>query len=97
MNAVSVMVFAGLILSVWAVFSIDVPLIPKIPCSFSDKTIEGMNRAFLALAYSYIAGAIIYGMTVKYPYYLNKRRLVPVINAKVKKLGGTMEGALSHA
>ena len=91
MNAVSVMVFAGLILSAWAVFSIDVPLIPKIPCRFSDKTIEGMNRAFLALAYSYIAGAIIYGMTVKYPYYLNKRRLAPVINAKVKKLGGMLD------
>ena len=90
MNAVSVMLFAGLLLSVWAVFSIDIPLIPKIPCSFSDKTIEGMNRAFLALAYSYIAGVIIYGMTVKYPYYLNKQRLAPVINAKVKKLGNML-------
>jgi hypothetical protein len=78
MNAVSVMLFAGLILSAWAVFSIDIPLISKIPCSYSDKTIEGWNRAFLALAYSYIAGAIIYGMTVKCPYYLNKRRLAPV-------------------
>ena len=87
MNAVSVLLFAGLLLSVWAVFSIDIPLISKIPCSFSDKTIEGWNRAFLALAYSYIAGVIIYGMTVKYPYYLNKRRLAPVINAKVKNIG----------
>ena len=68
MNAVSTMLFTGLLLSFWAVLSIDIPLIPKIPCSFSDKTIEGLNRAFLALAYSYIAGAIIYGMTVKYPY-----------------------------
>lgn len=91
MNAVSVMVFAGLILSVWAVFSIDIPLISKIPCSFSDRTIEGWNRAFLALAYSYIAGAIIYGMTVKYPYYLNKRRLAPVINAKVERLGSMLD------
>ena len=90
MNAVSVMLFAGLLLSVWAVFSIDIPLISKIPCSISDKTIEGWNRAFLALAYSYIAGVIIYGMTVKYPYYLNKRRLVPVINAKVEQLGGML-------
>ena len=81
------MLFAGLLLSAWAVFSIDIPLIPKIPCSFSDKTIEGLNRAFLALAYSYIAGVIIYGMTVKYPYCLNKKRLVPVINAKVKNIG----------
>lgn len=91
MNAVSVMLFAGLLLSVWAVFSIDIPLISKIPCSFSDKTIEGWNRAFLALAYSYIAGAIIYGMTVKYPYYLNKRRLAPVINAKVERLGSMLD------
>lgn len=91
MNAVSAMLFVGVILSVWAVFSIDVPLIPKISCSFSDKTIEGLNRAFLALAYSYIAGAIIYGMTVKYPYYMNKRRLTPVINAKVERLGSMLD------
>ena len=91
MNAVSVMAFAGLVLSAWAVFSIDIQLIPKIPCGFSDRTIEGMNRAFLALAYSYIAGAIIYGMTVKYPCYLNKRRLTPVINAKVEKLGSMLD------
>lgn len=90
MNAVSTMLFTGLLLSFWAVLSIDIPLIPKIPCSFSDKTIEGLNRAFLALAYSYIAGAIIYGMTVKYPYYLNKRRLIPVINAKVERLGSML-------
>ena len=64
-NAVSAMLLVGMLLSAWAVFSIDVPLIPKIPCSFSDNAIEGLNRAFLALAYSYIAGAIIYGMTVK--------------------------------
>lgn len=91
LNAVSVMLFIGMVLAVWAVFSIDIPLIPKVPCSFSDGTIEGLNRAFLALAYSYIAGAIIYGMTVKYPYYLNKRRLAPVINAKVEKLGNMLD------
>lgn len=91
LNAVSVMLFVGMVLAVWAVFSIDIPLIPKVPCSFSDETIEGLNRAFLALAYSYIAGSIIYGMTVKYPYYLNKRRLAPVINAKVEKLGNMLD------
>lgn len=91
LNAVSVMLFVGMVLAVWAVFSIDIPLIPKVPCSFSDETIDGLNRAFLALAYSYFAGAIIYGMTVKYPYYLNKRRLDPVIKAKVKKLGSMLD------
>ena len=90
LNAVSVMLFIGMVLAAWAVFSIDIPLIPKVPCCFSDETTEGLNRAYLALAYSYIAGAIIYGMTVKYPCYLNKRRMTPVINAKVEKLGSML-------
>ena len=91
LNAVSVILFIGMVLAVWAVFSIDIPLIPKVACSFTNETIEGLNRAYLALAYSYIAGAIIYGMTVKYPYYLNKRRLIPVINAKVSKIGNMLD------
>lgn len=91
LNAVSVMLFIGMVLAVWAVFSIDIPLIPKVPCSFSDETIEGLNRAYLALAYSYIAGVIIYGMTIKYPYYLNKRRLAPVIKAKIEKVGSMLD------
>lgn len=91
LNAVSVMLFLGMALAVWAVFSIDIPLITKVPCCFSDETIVGLNRAYLALAYSYIAGAIIYGMTVKYPCYLNKRRLTPVINAKIEKLGSMLD------
>lgn len=91
LNAVSVMLVIGLVLAVWAVFSIDLPLIPKVTCSFSDETIEGVNRAYLALAYSYIAGAIIYGMTAKYPSYLNKRRLAPVINVKIEKVGSMLD------
>lgn len=90
LNAVSVILFIGMVLAVWAVFSIDIPLILKVPCSFSDETIKGLNRAYLALAYSYIAGAIIYGMTVKYPYYLNKRRLAPVIRSKIERLGSML-------
>ena len=43
LNAVSVMLVIGLVLAVWAVLSIDIPLIPKVPCSFSDETIKGLN------------------------------------------------------
>ncbi|SEM53124.1 hypothetical protein SAMN04487902_101330 [Prevotella sp. ne3005] len=90
MNVVSVMLFVGSLLSVWAVFSIDIPLITKIPCSFSEEIIDGVNRACQALAYSYIAGVIIYWMTIKYPNYLNKRRLTPVIKVKVGNLGSML-------
>ena len=76
-----------LLLAAWAVLGIELEWIPKIACDFSDTTINGLNRAFLALAYSYIAGTVIYGMTVKYPEYCKKQRIAPVIKAKVENLG----------
>lgn len=39
------------------------------------------------MAFSYIAGAVIYGFTVKYSFFRNNRRLTPVINAKIKSIG----------
>jgi len=86
-NALSVILWSGLLLAAWAVLSIELEWIPKIPCDFSNTTINGLNRAFLALAYSYIAGAVIYGMTVKYPEYRKKQRIAPVIKAKIENLG----------
>ena len=79
--------FIGLAFSAWAIFSIEIPWIPKLPTFLSESVAEGWNRMFLALAYSYIAGAIIYFLTVKLPYWRNKRRLAPVINAKIKNIG----------
>lgn len=83
----SKMLWLGLLLAVWAVLSVELEWIPKIPCGLSETTVFGLNRAFLALAYSYIAGAVIYGMTVKYPIFRKKQRLTPVIQAKVKSIG----------
>lgn len=81
------LLFLGLAFSAWAVFSIEITWIPKVPTCMSESVAEGWNRMFLALAYSYIAGAIIYFLTVKLPYWRNKRRLAPVINAKIKNIG----------
>lgn len=86
-NTLSVTLWIGLLLAAWAVLSIELEWIPKISCDFSDTTINGLNRAFLALAYSYIAGAVIYGMTVKYPEYRKKQHIAPVIKAKIENLG----------
>lgn len=81
------MVWVGLFFAMWAILSIEMEWIPKIPCGLSETAANGWNRAFLALAYSYIAGAVIYGMTVKYPYYRNKQRLTPIIKVKVENIG----------
>jgi len=77
----------GLVFSAWAVFSIEIPWIPKVSICQSESLAEGWNRIFLALAYSYIAGAIIYFLTVKLPYWRNKKRLAPVIKVKIENIG----------
>lgn len=77
----------GLAFSVWAILSIEITWIPKISTCMSESVAEGWNKMFLALAYSYIAGAIIYFLTVKLPYWRNKQRLMPVINAKIRNIG----------
>lgn len=81
------MVWFGLLFAIWAILGIEMEWLPKIPCELSETAVNGWNRAFLTLAYSYIAGAVIYGMTVKYPYYRNKQRLTPIIKEKVENIG----------
>lgn len=80
----------GLILSAWAIFSIELPLIPAVGCNFSLQTIKGINNIFLALAYSYVAGVIVYWFTVKFPYIRNKYRLMPVIKNRIESIGNQL-------
>lgn len=77
----------GLLLSAWAVLSIELAWIPKVPSSLSVATATGINKVFLSLAYSYIAGVILYWFTVKFPFLVNKSRLAPVIRSKIKDIG----------
>ena len=83
----SKMIVIGLMLSAWAIFSIEIEWIPKIQCGMSEATAAGFNKVYLALAYSYIAGALIYWFTVRFPYLRNKRRLKPVIDDKIQSIG----------
>ena len=81
------MIVIGLMLSTWAIFSIDIEWISKIQCCVFEATEEGFNKVFLALAYSYIAGAFIYWLTVRFPCLRNKHRLTPVIGDKTQSIG----------
>ena len=81
------MIVLGLLLSAWAIFSIEIPWIPKLPTCMSESVAIGWNKVFLALAYSYVAGVIIYWLTVRFPYLRNKKRILPVVNAKIRNIG----------
>ena len=81
------MVRFGLLFAIWAILSIEMEWLPKIPCRLSETAVNGWNRAFLTLAYSYIAGAVIYGMTVKYPYsLLSTKKLISFFEIVVKSV-----------
>ena len=66
------MIPVGLILAVWAILCIELGLIPKIPVTYENFVILGLNRLFLNLAYSYITGLIVYLFAVKLPTLQNK-------------------------
>lgn len=77
----------GLGLSIWAILSIEVQLIPMISCNLSPTIIVGWNRVFLALSYSYIAGLIVYWLTVKLPFENKKKVVLPVVETRIRGLG----------
>lgn len=81
------LVLFGLLFSAWAIFSIEIKYIPTIPLIISTDNADGWNRFFLSLAYSYIAGVIVYWLTVKLPYSRNKKHLHPIIKIKIKNIG----------
>lgn len=90
----SKMVIMGLLLAIWAIFSIEITWIPKIPTNLSEQAATGWNRVFLALAYSYIAGVILYAFTVNFPSYLQHRKFRPVIKSKITSIGTQLHNML---
>lgn len=63
----SMMIPVGLIMSGWAVLSIEIGVLPKVPVLWEESVVQGINRILLNLSYSYIAGVIIYWLAVKFP------------------------------
>lgn len=57
----------GLMLSLWAILCLELGIIPKIPVSWNEPFVIGLNRVFLNLSYSYMAGLIVYLLAIKYP------------------------------
>lgn len=60
-------IYIGLLLSTWAVLSIEIGILPKIPVLWEETIVQGVNRILLNLSYSYIAGVIVYWFAVKLP------------------------------
>ena len=72
-----------LALSLWAVLAWGFGWIRLLPGVIEQKVSEGL----LALAYSYIAGCIIFFLTVTLPHITRKRRMMPEVWSDVEHLG----------
>ena len=83
----SKLICIGMILSSWAIFSIEIPVIPVISTNLATPFTEGLNRLYLALSYSFIAGVVIYWLTVRLPYLRNRRKLSLVLKIKIENIG----------
>lgn len=90
----SKMVLIGLLMSAWAILSIEIELIPQIPIDVTAATVAGMNKVFLALSYSYVAGVVIYWFTIVFPQFLKKRRMEPIVKQNVGKIGQSLHNML---
>lgn len=80
-------VYVGIFFALWAIFSIEIPLIPKVPSCLTESFTNGLNRVFLALSYSYLTGVIVYGFTTVMPYRRAKKQIIPVINNRIVEIG----------
>ena len=66
------MIPVGFLLAAWAILCVELGIIPKIPVSWDELFILGLNRLFLNLSYSYITGVMVYWFAVKHPSLRNK-------------------------
>jgi len=77
-------IYGLLILSFWALLSIGIGLIPLISISnISQESWSKLNVVCLNLAYSYLAGFVIFTLTVTIPQYKRKMLNMPLIKKMI--------------
>ena len=82
----NIIIFSLLILTIWVIFSIGIGFIPLINFSlFPIDTNIKINTCLLNLAYSYLAGFIMYIFTVIIPYNNRKKINLGIINQYIQR------------
>lgn len=71
------------IVSVWSIGAIDLGVLPKLEIEADSGFVNGLNRVLTNLSYSYLAGWIIYGLTVCIPIYYRRARFESIIDQKL--------------
>jgi hypothetical protein len=79
------------VLALWGILSIEVKIIPLIHLSLNEEVTNSLNSVYINLSYSYVAGVLIYLLTVVIPYKNRKRVVLPLIkNLIIKYYKGSL-------
>lgn len=92
-KTLNIIIFGLLALSIWAILSIGIGLIPLFNShNFSNEMTLKINSVFINIAYSYSAGFIMYVLTVIIPNHYRKKPNVHFINRQIQDYYLTANG-----
>lgn len=83
-----------LLLSVWAILSVQFSVVPRICVAWNYDTVCSFNTMFLTLAYSYIAAYFFFLLTTRFPSYERQTKLSPIIKRNILDVGRDIRNIL---
>ena len=85
----------GTLLSIWAIGAIELDLFPRFSINEGEVlTSDSLNRTFLGLSYSYLAGIFVYLLTVPFPQFAYRRKMKLVVRKNIKGIGEHLHNML---
>lgn len=84
----------GALLSIWAIGAIDLNILPLISMTDGIFTSAGLNKVFIGLSYSYLAGIFVYFLTVPFPQYAYRRKIKSVLEKNINEIGSSLHNML---
>ncbi len=80
MRILNLTIYLLLFISIWIILSVGLNLIPVFEIDISYEKAERINRVIINVSYSYLAGYIMYLLTVSLPSFRRKKTMIPLIN-----------------
>lgn len=95
MTWIKVVLVVGTVLSIWAIGAIELNVLPKMLMNNGEMlTSDALNKMFLGLSYSYLAGIFVYLLTVPFPQFAYRKKMRTVISKNINEIGESLHNML---
>lgn len=85
----------AIIFCVWSILSIELEVTTKFSTSWNDEFCNKLNKVFINLSYSFLAGYIFYIFTVVIPDDMKKKKIKPILYKKISSCFRTVENIIN--